>query len=93
MNLNEMERKPEWPLIVTAVPCPTCRAEKRSPCVNLSAIPGTLSALMPREDWHSERKYVAVAAWSYFRNSRVTAESPLENISVDEGSEDSLGAA
>lgn len=75
MLISHMEGRPEWPLIVQSVVCPTCGASADQPCINLSAASGTLAAKAPRNDWHQERKLVAVTEWDAFRH-RVGAKEP-----------------
>ncbi len=72
-NLNELERRPDWQLLVTSVPCPICRAIVGAPCsarrINEYEMPNGAEtrqfnpSYLPRVDYHAERKYAAAEAW------------------------------
>lgn len=63
MLIVHMEMRSDWPQLVEAVPCQTCGAIAGVKCRSLSATPGTLSAQLPRSDYHTERKYLAVSTY------------------------------
>lgn len=59
-DMNKWERRPDWQLIAEGVQCPVCGAPRQSMCTNVSAMPGTMAADVPRTEYHQERKYVAI---------------------------------
>ena len=69
-NIHEFERRPDWPLLVTAVWCRTCEAEPGALCCDMG-VRKISGQIVTRPDFHAERKYDAVAAW-HARGTPVT---------------------
>jgi hypothetical protein len=69
VTLETQNHGQDWPLIVTAVECPTCGAKPGDMCVNVGTTEGPTSANphtvlgQQRIDWHAARKQSAAAAW------------------------------
>lgn len=90
VTLETQNHGQDWPLIVTAVPCPTCGAEKGEMCHALAAANPMLNSGTQRIDWHSARKQNAAAAW-YTRDQ--SAAQPPEAPPVPESSEGAVAQA
>jgi hypothetical protein len=74
-NIHELEARPDWPLLVTAVACRTCEAQAGALCCDVGA--RKLSGqIITRADYHAERKYDAALAWMNRRGA-----SPVTPVS------------
>lgn len=85
VTLETQNHGQDWPLIVTAVPCPTCGAEKGEMCHALAAANPMLNSGTQRIDWHAARKENAAAAW-YTRDQSAAQppEAPPEPLPAEE---------
>jgi hypothetical protein len=71
VNIVELETRNngrDWPLIVMAVPCPTCGAPIGEYCTTLRSTDPNQNTLLntggaQRIDWHAERKNNAAQLW------------------------------
>jgi hypothetical protein len=81
VTLETQNHRQDWPLIVTAVECPTCGAPVGEMChaVGTSEGPVATNPMVntgqQRIDWHAARKQNAAAAW-YTRDT--SAHQPPE---------------
>lgn len=83
MRICDMEGRQDWKQIVESIPCPICGAEGM--CRNAKAQPGTLMAQEPRNDWHQERKQLAVQVFEQQRETiRKESEHAIEIGKVEE---------
>jgi hypothetical protein len=83
----------DWPLIVTAVECPTCGAPPGEMCRTMGSTEGP-TATSPfvnrgtaRIDWHAERKQVAAHAW-YTRDQAAQKDSGGKEVPSEAGTAD-----
>jgi hypothetical protein len=87
VTLETQNHGQDWPLIVTAVECPTCGASVGEMChaVGTSEGPVATNPMVntgqQRIDWHAARKQNAAAAW-YTRDTSAhqPPEAPPETI-------------
>jgi hypothetical protein len=101
-NITELEGQNsgrDWPLIVTAVECPTCHAAPGEMCQSIGAT--GINALMhgtQRMDWHAERKQSAAHAW--FTRDQTAKQPELKcdqcgkesTVTTADGSADNISA-
>jgi hypothetical protein len=57
MEIHELEKHRNWPVIVTAIPCPVCASEAGHLCVEVKTG-------VTRIDYHAQRKQLAADAWN-----------------------------
>jgi hypothetical protein len=75
VTLETQNHGQDWPLIVTAIECPTCGAEKGEMCHAVGAANPMAVTGQPRIDWHAARKQNAAAAW-YTRHEVAQISAP-----------------
>jgi hypothetical protein len=75
VTLETQNHGKDWPLIVTAVECPTCGAPVGEMCHAIAAENPLLNSGTQRIDWHAARKQNAAAAW-YTRDTSAHQPPP-----------------
>lgn len=84
MELHQLERRKDWPVIVGAVKCPTCQAGPTEQCRQLGLKQyRSLMSPSPRLDFHQERKKLAAKEFEK-SNNKLVLNSDNE-VEVDNG--------
>ena len=74
MELWKLEKRKDWPLIVTSVECPRCRAAVAETCHHLE------HRHIPRLDFHAERKHAAAEAFLAYQEKEKPDGEPTETV-------------